>query len=209
MWVPSTRRGRRSADSPASASASSSQSSVCQVAQPGAGSRPVVDEQLARERVQHELLDAAPPAHRRERLRLALTPPHELRERRHRVHRRPGAAGEHGVAQTGRLLGGAVVGPREQRRHGRGVRVEPDEAVHRAAQREPGDGAAGRCDRLADRIERSGDDRLGLGRRRGAALTDDRPVRGHRERLRARRADVDADDDRVPHAHSQQAGRAR
>ena len=144
---------------------------------------------------------------------LVLAEPHELGQRRHRMKRRAGALvqAEVLVAQALGLLGRARIGPGDQPRQGPVAGVQGEQPVHRRADAEPADlGAAlaGPGRGAGDDLEHGLDDHLGvllgppvLGLDHGAAglgVAELAPVAVEGDRLGARRADVDAEDDLRP-----------
>ena len=175
-WVPSTRRARRSADSPASARASSSQSSVCRLRSPVPEAVPW---STSSSPVSACSTSSLTPAHHRTDANVSGS------RSRHHTSFASGDIGCIGVpvrrASAGSRRRSACSAARSSAQVSSGVTGAASAssptrlciAPHSAS---PGDGAAGRRDRLADRVERPGDDRLRLRRRRRTPLAEHRPV---------------------------------
>ena len=120
----------------------------------------VVDDPLAAQVRQDELLDAHPAARGRERVRVALAEPHELGQRGHRVR----AACRSGGGAPGRRRAAARPGrPRAcppqviEGVSGRPAASERDQRVHGRGEGEPGDLGAGRP-RALRRLAHAADD---------------------------------------------------
>ena len=111
-----------------------------EVEQAGAGGDRLVGDQRAAQPGQHVVLDAGPARDPGEQLRPLLAEPDQLGQRRHRVHRRAGppvqrqAAG--GRPQPVGLRGGPRVGPGQRRGQRVPGGVQPDQRVHRRAERQ-------------------------------------------------------------------------